>query len=70
MNFENLDKSHDDAFFNNYLINQHKNGLIYLIYYGDIISMLYSVENRSPFLDHRLIEFAFSTDSFFKVQEH
>ena len=53
---------------NSYLINQHINGLCYLVYYGDIISMLYSVENRSPFLDHRLIEFAFSTDSFFKVQ--
>ena len=53
---------------NRYLINQHINGLGYLIYYGDIISMIYSIENRSPFLDHRLIEFAFSTNAFFKVQ--
>ena len=30
--------------------------------------MIYSIENRSPFLDHRLIEFAFSTNAFFKVQ--
>ena len=30
--------------------------------------MTYSVENRSPFLDHRLIEFSFSTDGFFKVR--
>tara|TARA_Y100000589_G_C27198895_1_gene648426 strand:+ start:7106 stop:8944 length:1839 start_codon:yes stop_codon:yes gene_type:complete len=67
LNFKKQDKAHEDPF-NNYLINHHKNGLIYLIYYGDIISMLYSVENRSPFLDHRLVEFAFSTDSFFKVQ--
>ena len=53
---------------NSYLINQHINGLVYLIYLGDIISMNYSVENRSPFLDHRLVEFSFSTDGFFKVQ--
>ena len=30
--------------------------------------MMYSIENRSPFLDHRLIEFAYSTNVLFKVQ--
>ena len=48
----------DIKILNSYLINQHINNLVYLIYYGDIISMQYSVENRSPFLDHRLIEFS------------
>ena len=39
---------HSDSF-NKYLIAQHKIGLTNLLYYGDIISMKYSVENRSPF---------------------
>ncbi|MES2306538.1 MAG: asparagine synthase (glutamine-hydrolyzing) [Gemmatimonadota bacterium] len=30
-----------------------------LLYYGDVISMAHSVESRLPFLDHRLVEFAF-----------
>ncbi len=69
-NFLNCSKfniKHEDPL-NSYLMNQHINGLVYLIYYGDIISMMYSIENRSPFLDHRLIEFAYSTNVLFKVQ--
>ena len=29
--------------------------------------MAYSVENRSPFMDHRLIEYAFSSNGYLKV---
>lgn len=44
---------------NKYLINQHKTGLKNLLFYGDIIAMKNSVENRSPFMDHRLVEYSF-----------
>ncbi len=44
---------------NRYLIFQHKVGLENLLYYGDIIAMRNGVENRSPFMDHRLVEMAF-----------
>lgn len=33
--------------------------LPHLLHYGDAISMAHSVESRMPFLDHRLVEFAF-----------
>lgn len=52
---------------NRFLINQHSNGLENLLYYGDIVAMNNSVENRSPFMDHRLIELAFSSDEYLKV---
>jgi len=44
---------------NRYWINYHNIGLENLLYYGDIIAMRHSVENRSPFLDHRLVDFVF-----------
>lgn len=46
---------------NNYLRLQHQKGLKNLLYYGDIIAMKNSVENRSPFMDHRLVEIMFSS---------
>ena len=52
---------------NRHLIHQHNNGLENLLYYGDIVAMKNSVENRSPFMDHRLIEFAFKSDEYLKV---
>ncbi len=52
---------------NRLLINQHSNGLENLLYYGDIVAMNNSVENRSPFMDHRLIELAFSSDEYLKI---
>jgi asparagine synthase (glutamine-hydrolysing) len=58
---------HKDLF-NRYLINQHREGLTNLLYYGDIVSMANSVENRSPFMDHRLVDFVFSQGSDLKVQ--
>uniref|UniRef100_UPI00404AC214 asparagine synthase-related protein n=1 Tax=Flavobacterium sp. TaxID=239 RepID=UPI00404AC214 len=52
---------------NRYLIYQHNVGLENLLYYGDIVSMKNSIENRSPFLDHRLVDFAFSHDEKLKL---
>jgi asparagine synthase (glutamine-hydrolysing) len=52
---------------NSHLIWQHNLGLENLLYYGDIIAMKNSVENRSPFMDHRLVEFAYSHDEKLKV---
>lgn len=46
--------------FNRYLIEQHDHGLENLLYYGDIIAMNNSIENRSPFMDHRLVDFVFN----------
>lgn len=53
------DKANPSAF-NRYLIEQHDLGLENLLYYGDIIAMNNSIENRSPFMDHRLVDFIFS----------
>ncbi len=52
---------------NRYLIHQHSLGLENLLYYGDIVSMKNSIENRSPFMDHRLVDFAFSHDEKLKL---
>lgn len=45
---------------NRYLIRQHDVGLGNLLFYGDIVAMRRSIENRSPFLDHRLVDFVFA----------
>ena len=50
-----------------HLIKQHQNGLRDLLFYEDIVAMRNSVENRSPFLDHRLVELVFSHDYRLKV---
>jgi len=54
---------------NRYLISQHDLGLENLLYYGDIVAMRSSVENRSPFMDHRLVEFAFQHDEKLKLHD-
>ncbi len=42
------------------LYRDHASGLLSeLLHFGDGISMAHSVESRLPFLDHRLVEFAF-----------
>ena len=54
---------------NRYLIWHHNLGLENLLYYGDIVAMRHSVENRSPFMDHRLVDFAFSHDDKLKLKD-
>ena len=54
---------------NRFLVTQHATGLRNLLFYGDIVAMNNSVENRSPFMDHRLIEFVFSRDEVLKVYD-
>lgn len=54
---------------NRYLCEQHRKGLENLLYYGDIVAMRSSVENRSPFMDHRLVEFAFRHDDVLKLHD-
>jgi len=39
-----------------------------LLQMGDRLSMAHSVENRSPFLDHRLVQYAFSVSSKYKIK--
>ncbi|HPH17661.1 MAG TPA: asparagine synthase C-terminal domain-containing protein, partial [Haliscomenobacter sp.] len=47
--------------FNNYLLKQIKyEGLNQILHYEDISSMSQSIEIRSPFMDYRMMEFAFS----------
>ena len=40
-----------------------------LLHYGDRMSMAFSIECRVPFLDHRLVEFAFALDDEDKIRE-
>ncbi len=61
-------KPNKQEYLNKYLINQHQNGLKNLLYYGDIVAMANSVENRSPFMDHRLVEAAFKASFRLKVE--
>ena len=53
---------------NKYLIHQHSKLLGNLLFYTDIVSMNHSVENRSPFMDHRLIDLVFSSGVELKVK--
>lgn len=61
-------KAVGSGFLNRYLEKQHRIGLLNLLYYGDVVAMANSVENRSPFMDHRLVECAFSSDESMKVR--
>jgi asparagine synthase (glutamine-hydrolysing) len=52
---------------NRFWIKYHDIGLENLLYYGDIIAMKNSIENRSPFMDHRLVDFVFSRSDELKM---
>ncbi len=53
----------------NFLFNMmHVTSIQTLLHYEDRMSMAHSVESRVPFLDHRLVEFAFSLPSAFKIR--
>ncbi|MFZ2894321.1 MAG: asparagine synthase-related protein, partial [Saprospiraceae bacterium] len=58
-----------DNKFNKILYYQHKGGLVNLLHYGDAISMANSIETRLPFMDYRLVEFAFKLPWHFKFHE-
>jgi len=42
------------------LQKSHKNTLVNLLHYGDSISMAFSIESRLPFMDYKLVNFAFT----------
>ena len=56
-----------DSYINKELYRQHKGGLVNLLHYGDAISMAHSLESRLPFMDYRLVEFAFKLPWHFKL---
>ncbi|MFZ4400525.1 MAG: asparagine synthase (glutamine-hydrolyzing) [Bacteroidales bacterium] len=55
----------------NFLYNQMMSTSIQtLLHFEDRNSMAHSIESRVPFLDYRLVEFAFSLPSEFKIHKH
>lgn len=55
---------------NQYLLSQiNSQGLSQILHYEDVSSMQQSVEIRSPFLDYRLMEFAFSIPNELKISK-
>ncbi len=55
-----------DQNFNKALYKSHTGGLVNLLHYGDAISMSKSLESRNPFLDYKLVEYAFKLPYAFK----
>jgi asparagine synthase (glutamine-hydrolysing) len=56
--------------FDGYLLNQiNHQGLNTILHYEDVSSMMQSIEIRSPFMDYRLMEFAFSIPNEYKFRE-
>jgi asparagine synthase (glutamine-hydrolysing) len=53
---------------NEHLYKAHTGGLVNLLHYGDAISMSHSMESRLPFMDFRLVEYAFKLPSEYKVK--
>jgi asparagine synthase (glutamine-hydrolysing) len=49
-------------------INDFYSTMQVLLQMGDRVNMAHSIENRSPFLDHRLIQYAFSMQSQYKIK--
>lgn len=56
-----------DEQFNKKLFKQHTSGLVNLLHYGDALSMAESIECRLPFMDYRLVEFAFKLPYNYKL---
>lgn len=67
--FQPKKKKATKSFFSNYLKKQHDQGLENLLYYSDIVAMQSSVENRSPFMDYRLVDLSFQCGFFLKVYD-
>ena len=55
--------------FNNALYRSHSGSLVNLLHYGDAISMSKSLESRNPFLDYKLVEYAFKLPYSFKYND-
>ena len=56
--------------FNRYLLHQiNHQGINTILHYEDVSSMNQSIEIRSPFMDYRLMEFAFSIPTNYKLSE-
>ncbi|MBK8501584.1 MAG: asparagine synthase (glutamine-hydrolyzing) [Saprospiraceae bacterium] len=56
--------------FSNYLLYSiNQQGLNHILHYEDVSSMNQSIEVRSPFMDYRLMEFAFSIPPELKMKE-
>ena len=51
------------------LYEQHSGTLNSLLHYGDALCMKHSLENRVPFMDHRLVEFGFQLPSEYKIND-
>ncbi len=64
-----LKYSNKEKRLNKSLKRRHRFGLANLLHYGDAISMMYSLESRLPFMDYRLVEYAFKLPSQFKIQQ-
>jgi asparagine synthase (glutamine-hydrolysing) len=60
-------KSGYDAITEN-LMQQHKEGLLDLLHYGDAIPMAHGLESRLPFMDYRLVEFCFRLPGNYKLK--
>lgn len=53
---------------NKHLFTEHTGKLVNLLHYGDAISMAHSLESRLPFMDYRLVEFAFTLPTEHKIE--
>lgn len=56
-----------DNALNKHLYKEHTGLLVDLLHYGDRVSMAHSIESRVPFMDFRLVEFAFTLPSKYKI---
>lgn len=68
-NYNAIDTKGFDSVFNKKLALLHQTGLVNLLHYGDAISMAHSMENRLPFMDYRLVEFASSMPPKLKLND-
>jgi asparagine synthase (glutamine-hydrolysing) len=63
-----LKRKQGEGLLNYHLRKEHREVLVNLLHYGDAISMANSIESRLPFMDYRLVEFAFKLPSTFKIR--
>jgi len=65
--FERFSDSHFDNFLHNLTFST---SLPTLLHYGDRTSMAFTIESRVPFLDHRLVEFAFNLNGIDRINKN